>query len=322
MIYTLALIALALAPTMTLSQGHQAPLLDESERRRVGTWKDGSVCLLGTTCANCENPATWWWSKGLGFSACGVEPRWQDGVRCLKGTSCNACKNTATWWWNKWSFACGKAPTPKPTPAPTDAPTPLPTPAPTDAPTPLPTPAPTDAPTPLPTPAPTASPTPAPTPSPTPAPTPNPTSSPTPAPTFNIELNGSCWHSGKSKAQRDSACAGDLVCARIGFDGRHFGGCYKSFGKNKPGPTSVAHCCSKIPTDADGKKCIAGNAFFSTCQTCKRAATFWYSKLSYACGKEPLWEDGTVCLLGTSCNQCKNKATWWLSKFSFVCGKQ
>jgi len=313
MIYTVATVMLALAPTLTLSQGYQAPLLVEievdkeldSSRRRIGSWNDGTLCLLGTTCASCANGSTWWWSKGIrhiGMTACGNEPKWNDGAKCDKGFSCKACENGFTYWKNKSSFACGTAPTLKPTPSPTASPSFSPTLSPTLLPTQVPTQVPTEVPS--------ASPTPAPTPS------------PTPAPTYNIELNGECWSAGDSKASRDEACAGDLVCARMGFDGRHFGGCYKWMGKYKPGPTFTAHCCSKIPTVADGEKCIPGNTLISTCHKCKNPAGYWYSKLSHACGQEPQWKDGTICLMGTSCNRCKNKATFWWSKRSFACGKQ
>jgi len=271
--------------------------LDDIYRRRAGSsrWNDGTACLVGTTCANCDHEATWWWSIGIrhvGMTACGSEPKWKDGEKCTKDTtwhmfgrledlSCQACENGSSWWEAKSSYACGYAPTPKPTPAPTATPTPAPTP------------------------------------------------SPTPAPTFNIELHGKCYHAGDSKASRDEACAGDLVCARVGFDGRHFGGCYMSVGKIlelevvlKPGPPFSAHCCSKIPTVADGEKCVPGNSLISTCQKCRNPASYWYSKLSHACGQEPKWNDGTICLLGTSCSRCKNKATFWRRKLSYACGKQ
>merc|ERR1719436_2354425 len=296
MIYAIAVMTLALCSTMTLSEDDQdySMMVGLDNYRRLGSrWNDGTACLAGTTCANCDHGATWWWGIGIrhvGMTACGNEPKWEDGSTCTKGFSCNACENGSSWWNAKMSFACGSAPSPKPTPAPTDNPTPLPTPSPTQSPS--------------------AKPTPAPTPS------------PTPAPTFNIELHGKCYHAGNSKASRDEACAGDLVCARVGFDGRHFGGCYKMFGKYKPGPLFSNHCCSKIPTVADGEKCVLGNSLISTCQKCQNPAGYWYSKLSHACGQEPKWNDGTICLLGSSCNRCKNKATFWRRKFSFACGKQ
>lgn len=61
-------------------------------------------------------------------------------------------------------------------------------------------------------------------------------------------LNGKCWDSSKTMAQRDSMCDGDLVCARFGYDNRQYGGCTKdSKGNYVPSKTPVHHCCSKTP---------------------------------------------------------------------------
>jgi len=355
---TLALLALSLAPTMTLSEGLSAPLYDQSEnglpapprekelrRRRLadGDVADGERCWLGITCNNCQNTASFWWSKS--FTACGTEPKWQDGKKCSWGITCRACENEATWWSEKRSIACGSQPTPQPTPAPTtarptnqpsamptQAPSLVPTFTPTTQPSASPTLAPTASPTGVPTTQPSASPTPAPTTAsptgvPTTQPSTSPTSVPTPSPT-QLPLNGKCYELGSTMEERDAFCSGDLVCARAGFDERHFGGCHQKFGSDGdyeegPGLFGIRHhCCSRIPDVANGTKCLTGSTRISTCFKCKNAASYWYSKRSYACGQEPAWENGKKCLLGTSCNRCENKAAWEWKKFSYVCGSE
>ena len=72
----------------------------------VKTWKDGTLCGLGT-CAFCKNGNSWWQSKF--FQACGTEPAWEDGSICALGT-CDYCKNAATWWPSKVITACGVEP--------------------------------------------------------------------------------------------------------------------------------------------------------------------------------------------------------------------
>lgn len=85
-----------------------------SARNAVGTkcggakYEDGTLCGLGTTCDNCKNEQTYWWSKAM--TACGEEPKWEDGTLCGDGTTCNACKNRATYWWSKVMTACGEEP--------------------------------------------------------------------------------------------------------------------------------------------------------------------------------------------------------------------
>ncbi len=72
----------------------------------TGTWADGTLCGVGTTCSNCYNTSTYWFSKTM--TACGIEPRWADGAPCGLGTSCNACNNGfASWWYSKAFTACG-----------------------------------------------------------------------------------------------------------------------------------------------------------------------------------------------------------------------
>ncbi|CAB9517443.1 expressed unknown protein [Seminavis robusta] len=83
---------------------------------KQGCLGDGTVCLIGTTCFDCCNGDSWWWSKGLGSQACGTEPKWGDGQPCVKGISCHMCSSGhSTYWMNPpGSFlpaeACGKEP--------------------------------------------------------------------------------------------------------------------------------------------------------------------------------------------------------------------
>mmetsp|Transcript_6014 Transcript_6014/g.11787 ORF Transcript_6014/g.11787 Transcript_6014/m.11787 type:complete len:1118 (+) Transcript_6014:86-3439(+) len=75
-------------------------------------YDDGTLCLLGTSCFGCKNPATYWYGKA--FTACGTEARWDDGTVCLAGSSCSQCKNPATFWpdatftWKCGSMDCWK----------------------------------------------------------------------------------------------------------------------------------------------------------------------------------------------------------------------
>jgi hypothetical protein len=60
-------------------------------------WVDGSICA-GTTCNNCCNGSEYW--DGKLFTACGAEPCWEGGSVCLVGTSCGNCcgSNFAPWY--------------------------------------------------------------------------------------------------------------------------------------------------------------------------------------------------------------------------------
>jgi len=347
-------VLLALAPTMTLSQGHQAPLRNEGSApvdpgtlgRSISNQEpadfvieDGGRCSLESgTCDKCRNPATMWWTKG--YVACGQEKKLERGTKCFPTTTCKACEGSWEYWPKLWSTACGKLKTPRPTPEPTAAPTEQPTPA--------------------------------------------PTASPTPAPTrAKLKLDADCWHAGATPAARDHQCEGDLLCARVGVDGRHFGCLLK-------------HCCTKLPTKPDGQKCWIG----IDCHKCKNEATWWRSKFSMACGKEPTpmptpaptplptpsptpsptpaptptklkldadcWHagatpaardhqcegdlvcsrvghderhfgcltmhcctelptkpDGTICYVGVDCHKCQNEASVWHSKtMHFACGSE
>jgi len=48
------------------------------------------------------------------------------------------------------------------------------------------------------------------------------------------EGSNECYNAGTTKASRDAACAGTMVCARDGYDGRNFGGCWWE------------HCCTQV----------------------------------------------------------------------------
>lgn len=68
--------------------------------------------------------------------------------------------------------------------------------------------------------------------------------------------NGNCYVPSKTVAQRDAMCAGDLKCARVGFDGRKFGGCARDSAKKfVAGPPFNHHCCSMEPTVGQSGQC-------------------------------------------------------------------
>ena len=48
------------------------------------------------------------------MTACGTEPRLPAGTICLLGTICNACAEPATYWYTKALTACGTEPRPAP----------------------------------------------------------------------------------------------------------------------------------------------------------------------------------------------------------------
>jgi len=75
--------------------------------------------------------------------------------------------------------------------------------------------------------------------------------------------------------------------------------------------------CGEEPRWGDGTICV-GDA----CDVCRNKATFWHGKVHMACGTEPKWQDGTACAAGTSCNACLNTATWWHGKSGMACGKE
>jgi len=93
------------------------------------------------------------------------------------------------------------------------------------------------------------------------------------------------------------------------------------FCKNEIGGTywwsKAMTACGEEPRWNDGTICV-GDA----CKVCRNKATWWHEKVHMACGTEPKWQDGTVCGLGTSCNQCINKATWWPGKAFTACGSE
>lgn len=60
----------------------------------------------------------------------------------------------------------------------------------------------------------------------------------------HLKENNHCWPAGGDMLTRDAACAGDMVCARRGFNERQWGGCTH---RDTAGPPYVRHCCTKPP---------------------------------------------------------------------------
>jgi hypothetical protein len=81
-------------------------------------------------------------------------------------------------------------------------------------------------------------------------------------------------------------------------------------------------CVETSPCDGCQQNIGANWQIFSSCESCKNTATYWYTKAWKACGEEPKWDDGTICALGTTCNACKNTATFWDTKFITACGDE
>ncbi|KAL7451909.1 hypothetical protein ACHAXS_000261, partial [Conticribra weissflogii] len=51
----------------------------------------------------------------------------------------------------------------------------------------------------------------------------------------------------------------------------------------------------------DGTICLEG----TTCNSCCNPSTFWPDRdFTFKCGEMPCWEEGTTCLLSTTCNSC------------------
>jgi hypothetical protein len=67
-------------------------------------WVDGTLCGLGTTCNNCKNEASYWWSKIM--TACGEDTCWGGGTLCAAGTSCNQCCSGSAWSWSPFGQYC------------------------------------------------------------------------------------------------------------------------------------------------------------------------------------------------------------------------
>jgi len=70
-----------------------------------------------------------------------------------------------------------------------------------------------------------------------------------------------------------------------------------------------------------GTKCKLGLSCETECCRDSFYKSYWWSKKSYACGFEALWEDGKKCG-GGSCARCKKEATYWHGKTSKACGKE
>ena len=78
-------------------------------------------------------------------------------------------------------------------------------------------------------------------------------------------------------------------------------------------------CEDKKTIDMMDDGTVCDGLTFKTCANCHNPATWWPGKVAYACGTEPKWEDGTVCL---DCTGCKNSATWWPGKAACACGTE
>ena len=78
---------------------------------------------------------------------------------------------------------------------------------------------------------------------------------------------------------------------------------------------------------ADGTRCMPLNQeirglVLDECSKCSNEATWWWSKGFFACGAEPRWSDGMLCVIGLSCEACMNPATHWWSKALTACGPE
>ena len=86
------------------SNGGEAPTDPAgAEARRLQGWADGTSCWLGSSCNNCQNPATWWYS--INWTACGTFTCIPDGTFCSIFT-CSKCCAGATYSYNGDQF-CG-----------------------------------------------------------------------------------------------------------------------------------------------------------------------------------------------------------------------
>merc|ERR1719195_1403535 len=92
----------------------------------------------------------------------------------------------------------------------------------------------------------------------------------------------------------------------MGFDD----GCWKPGTICGPGTTCIQFCCWDGQNLSDNR--LGGSP----------RDQYWHSKLSHACGKEPLWEDGRRCAAGTSCKRCKNGSSYYYSKAWTACGQE
>jgi hypothetical protein len=81
----------------------QAPTQAPANAANSG-WADGTVCGLGTTCNNCMNEATYWYSKA--FTACGTEPCWPSRTICGAGSTCDKCCNGYSWKLDQFFTSC------------------------------------------------------------------------------------------------------------------------------------------------------------------------------------------------------------------------
>jgi hypothetical protein len=86
------------APTQAPTNAQTKPPVSATELA------DGTVCGLGTTCNNCKNKATYWYSKA--FTACGEEPCWTSRTICAAGSTCNKCCHGYSWKLDQFFTSC------------------------------------------------------------------------------------------------------------------------------------------------------------------------------------------------------------------------
>jgi len=76
--------------------------------------------------------------------------------------------------------------------------------------------------------------------------------------------------------------------------------------------------CGKEPCWNNGDLCGIG----TTCNKCCNGHSYWYGKAMTACGREPCWNNGELCGAGTTCNQCCNGHSYWYGKAMTACGQE
>ena len=98
--------------------------------------------------------------------------------------------------------------------------------------------------------------------------------------------------------------------------------CYSCMNRHTYWYSKLSNACGEEPRWGAGTICGAG----TTCNACvggDAMYSYWYSKAMTACGTEPkMWADGTLCGLGTTCNVCINQATYWAGAASTRCGEE
>ena len=248
---------------------------------------DGTLCLLGSSCQRCQNPATYWY--GPAFTACGNEPGYADGTTCLPGFSCQKCENPSTYWYGPALQKCGQEPKYE------DGTTCLPGfscenclnpstywygPAVQKC-----------------------------------GPEPKYEDGTTCLPELSCQncLNPSTYWYGPAlqkcgpepKYEDGTTCLPELSCANCLNPSTYWYG-------------PALQKCGPEPKYEDGTTCLPG---FS-CESCLNPSTYWYGPAVQKCGPEPKYEDGTTCLPGFSCENCLNPSTYWYGPALQKCGNE